>query len=398
MKIAIYYMHYEALGHTTRIKNIFNLIDRKDVEVLVIQDGKSQDFLNYNFKVKNFPFPSAGREMFHGKRMDLSIPIIKKRLQFLKKELKEFMPDVFITEFFPFGRKLFSIEMAALLESLKEINPNVKIYASIGYPYLENDKVLKFAKYYDKILIHCPKNLDFEYVKKAAMNINEEGIIYFYNKVFTALKDKIVYTNYITNKKKPLEKEKVRREFNIKKNQKLILVSRGGGVTDMGVITSAIKSAEMLGAKFFFVIVYGPSSTLEEEEIFYNMAKGKTNIKLIRFRENFLDLLNACDVSVSMAGYNTSLETLWLGKKAILIPRSIRKGSKEPGYARFEQYYRAIMLENEIKSKVILPKELNPEILAELIRDKVKENNRIIANQKWFDSEGIIRREILFNP
>lgn len=365
MKIAIYYSHIGTLGHCVRSLNIARYLKDKGAQVLVLQGGRIQKFLNTKgLDILNLPYPLYSgldyheKFYFEKKRID-----IRKRLKFMRDALLEFKPDVFITETFPFGRSEGKYEPYPLLIYLKREIPSVKIYASVGYPIFDTDKqqeiqdIIRFSSIYDSLFIHTPL-IEAEYARRVIPKKEKKN----YEKVFNRLKGKIFFTNYIIEKKIQKNKKTIRKELGLT-HEKLILINRGSGVVYPDIIEKSILSAKYLD-DYFFLISAGPSSSSEEVTFFKKLSKKIKNLRLFVFLPNFLDYLNACDVSISMCGYNTSAQLLYLKKRAILVPYLLEG----------EQRYRARILHDALGNSILYYNKLTPEQIVNEIKYQLNKN------------------------
>jgi len=50
------------------------------------------------------------------------------------------------------------------------------------------------------------------------------------------------------------------------------------------------------------------------------VSKRIKNVKIVRYLPNLEDYLYASDLSINMAGYNTTVRLLWLKKQSIIVP------------------------------------------------------------------------------
>ena len=78
-----------------------------------------------------------------------------------------------------------------------------------------------------------------------------------------------------------------------------------------------------------------------------------------RVREDFTTLLRNCAVSVSQAGYNTTMEILDAGARAVLVPFA--------GGTETEQTLRATLLAENERLQVVAESALTPAALAAAI-------------------------------
>jgi len=387
VRIAIYYNHLETLGHTTRALSIVEALKHKfqDAEIIIFQGGKNQDFFwNNKFRVINLPDPLFDKKWFDKEDKiqkqksrkffapAFNVQKTKNRMKFMLNQLIAFNPDVFIVEFFPFGRHLEQFEIIPILEILKK--RNTRIVSCVGYPILPGKikKLLEFANYFDKIFIHCPKEIDLNYIKKYFKN--KPDMIQLYEETFSKL-PQVEFTGYNLP---PLPKKSIqetREELHLT-NEKLILISRGGGAIFDSLIIKGILTKKFLDDNTFLVIITGPATTDKELEVFQKLANNK-KIKIIKFTEDFLSYVRAADVHVCMSGYNTSIQNLYFNKRTIIIPKKDKDTDAE-------QFYRAEMLKELINASIIELDNLTPQILAQGINTKLNEPEPSLQ-QDWFN-------------
>jgi predicted glycosyltransferase len=105
-------------------------------------------------------------------------------------------------------------------------------------------------------------------------------------------------------------------------DQPLVLVSVGGGRIGGAVLDAAIGAAALLQRELphDFRIFTGPFLPEEDFAKLQAKAAGQENVVLGRFTSNLLGHMQAADLSVSLAGYNTTMNVLRADVPAILVP------------------------------------------------------------------------------
>jgi predicted glycosyltransferase len=294
------------------------------------------------------------------------------------KELKRIKADIFITEFFPFGRWECKYEVMPIIEWLRQ--RKVKIYCCLSYPYFiqsqdDISELLEITKFYDKIFIHTACNLDLNYV---ANNIYLEKRISksSFISVFEYLKPKIFFTGYIL----PIDNLT---NLNHVVNEQLILVHRGSGTIFPKLITSSILASEFLDKSFKLLVIAGPATTASEMNFFKGLIKQRKldNVCLRKYIPNLFDYLKMCGISINTVG-GTAHELLYLRKKAILVPFC-----GYPNRRRTDQICRAKMLEDYIDASILDYDSLTPERLAREIMKKINTSSYQKykdVDEKWF--------------
>ncbi|MFB3918594.1 MAG: glycosyltransferase [Candidatus Velamenicoccus archaeovorus] len=374
IKILLYYTHKESLGHTSRITTLadaFASFGRGLFEVYLLQAGVPQ----HTFRPKpgitkiDVPYPFYSKAQF--KNLPADIRNIGLRADFILDKTKDIMPDVFMTEYFPFGRSECFLELSEAFLFLKK--QRKKILATIGYPYITLDVIknvprfFKEMRFYDKIFIHTPENFEYPYFLELVPDKERRDL---YASIFASLKEKIIHTGYIlprcTEGAGHPAAERLMKRWK-KSKRKKILVSRGGGTTCPKIIASAILAKRYLGDDAAMLLSAGPASGRKEMEFFEALVRkhGIKHTSVVPYVPHFADCLGACDVSVSLAGYNTSVQLLRLGKKCIIAPYTVLAKS---GWIN-DQTPRARLLEKHLNARLFDYDGLRSETLAGAIKD-----------------------------
>src|SRR3990167_5695234 len=106
MRVLLYYNHEQTLGHSNRTIALACQLKQDGHETLVINGGQPQDFLSYfNVNIRVLPSPKTGRKNFYAKNSYvIGEDGLTQRINAFRTIIDEFNPDIFVTEFFPFGR------------------------------------------------------------------------------------------------------------------------------------------------------------------------------------------------------------------------------------------------------------------------------------------------------
>ncbi len=166
---------------------------------------------------------------------------------------------------------------------------------------------------------------------------------------------KLIPCGYIRFEQAMRPPEAVRRELGTD-DLPLVLVTVGGGGDGFHILKICLEMVSALPVErrpFHTLVVTGPlMSHRQRRQVRSLCPAGKVTV--LEFTPDLLSYMNAADVVVSMAGYNTVAELLSLRKRAILIPRM---------HTRAEQRIRAEHLVRRGLVHVIRPDELTPERL-----------------------------------
>jgi len=136
----------------------------------------------------------------------------------------------------------------------------------------------------------------------------------------------------------------------------VVLVTAGGGGDGQFLMEAYLRSLELLSSPApYSVIVLGPLMDSCDKASLRSMAAARSDVEVIDHTVNLVPSLQAADLIVAMAGYNTCAEILANRKCAILVPRAA---------PRAEQRLRAALLARFGVARCLEPGEDLPQRLA----------------------------------
>lgn len=214
--------------------------------------------------------------------------------------LKDFQPDILITELYPFGRRSLAAEFQALLTSAKSMPRRPVVLASIRDILAPPSKPKKavqadamIATFYDAVLVHSDPTatrLDASWPVSQMLN------------------EKLRYTGYVAP---PAAQPHAQGA-----GQDEILVSAGGGSVGDALFETALQAAKLMPEKKWRLLV-GGSDAIDRISRFRDRHSPAA---IEPARPDFRQMLPRAAASVSMCGYNTALDLLQSGTPAVLIP------------------------------------------------------------------------------
>ncbi|MBF0510739.1 MAG: hypothetical protein HQL13_00250 [Candidatus Omnitrophica bacterium] len=394
MRILFHYTHKQTLGHTTRTHALVKSLCRHKAQVLLLQGGLPQPFVRFpkECKILDIPEPFDDRRSFQWHQPPVSAV---KRAQFILKTAADFCPDVFITEFFPFGRMPYIPELLPVLRFLRK--KNTRIIASIGYPLIIDLKRLsntKFAAlhqalfaFYETFLIHTPGDLETTYIQNS---IQSPILAQSYALFMKKLKKKIIYTGYVFPEKMMTKGTKI--SIKNKKNP-TIIISRGGGSVYPKLITKAIEAQRLLDNNCKTIIACGPATTPKEMALFKACLKQKDRprVVLTDHINNLDDVLKTCSVSVSLCGYNTSVQLMRFGTPSVIVPYKNNLSSASTN----DQIARSKLLVEHFSSICLDHQNLTAKSLALAIKEQLRSPRPQPAPEKWFNGAEACTRYVM---
>jgi predicted glycosyltransferase len=272
-----------------------------------------------------------------------------------------FQPDVLITEFFPFGRHKLLFELLPLLDHIKTNFPQTKIVSSVrdivGRTDLEREENLianLTSKYFDLVLCHSDEN--FHRIEESFSQID-------------SLDCQIKYTGFVTQSiEEDLELTALDAK-NFPGDRPFIVVSIGGGRIGYELLENVILSSAQLASLIPHKIIIFTGPFLPESEFvkLQQLAEDKNNINLQRYTPNLVAYLKQASLSISLTGYNTTMNIMTAGVSALVVPI---------GHYNYdeEQLIRTKKLETLGIVDVVYPDELNVETLTRRICDRLSQS------------------------
>lgn len=394
MRVLFHYTHKQTLGHTTRSISLATALCRHGADVLLLQGGVPQPFIRFpkGCRVLDVPLPFDTRASFQS----VAVPVsAAKRAQFILKAATEFCPDVLITEFFPFGRLAYMPELLPTLRYLRK--KGTHIIASIGYPLLAELERLEDPKFanlyralfalYNTFLIHTPDRLENTYIQET---IQSPLLRRFYDGIMKDLKKKIVYTGYFFPEKIITGGMQLPA---IKNTASTVVISRGGGAVYPKLITLAIEAQRQLDNKIQSIIACGPATTSQEMALFQSCLKpqDKGRVFLADHLADLDDYLRTCLVSVSLCGYNTSVQLMRYGTPSVIIPYQNRLSKTSTN----DQVARAQLLQKHFSSVILDYDTMTAQSIANAINEQMASPRPAPAPADWFNGAEVAARLVV---
>lgn len=305
MKVMIVVTHLLGTGHLARALTLARAYLTAGDEVLVVSGGMPTPLLTRGDVPLDQlpPLRSDGVDFTRlrdAKGMEADAPYLAERREALLASLSRFGPNVLITELFPFGRRILSEEFTALLETANNTPSPPLICASIRDILAPPSKPSKAAyadevvtRYYDAVLVHSDPAL-------TPLELSWP--------VSDALRPLLHYTGFVAPPLAPPHPEGA--------GAGEVLVSAGGGDVGSHVYEAALAAAPLLSQRLR-LLVGGANAEASVADL---RTRAPANVQVERARPDFRQMLHHAAASVSLCGYNTSLDILQAGTPAVFIP------------------------------------------------------------------------------
>jgi predicted glycosyltransferase len=314
MKIAVYCQHVLGIGHFFRVLELCRAL-LVNHEVLLITGGEGVA-VPLPERLRRFELPAlmmdADFKGLYTTEAQSDVAQVKvRRREALMGLMQAERPDLLLIELYPFGRKAFRFELEPVLAAIQAGElPPCKVVCSLRDILVEKAdtaayeaRVLKQLQRFDAILVHGD----------AAVITLEE--------TFGAV-DRIdiplIYTGYISPRPAPRARTDERRRMGLTDADRLVVVSAGGGKVGDPLMRAAADAFQLMAADphLRMHLITGPYG---DKALFENLvARAGRRSTIQRFSDRFLQLLAAADLSVSMGGYNTTMNLL-----AAQVPRAL---------------------------------------------------------------------------
>jgi predicted glycosyltransferase len=165
----------------------------------------------------------------------------------------------------------------------------------------------------------------------------------------------------------------------LNKQTPFIVASVGGGRFGHELLESVAQASALLEDVIphhihMFTGPFSPDQVLEQMQA---IAAQRKNLTVERYTPNLLQYMQQADLSISMAGYNTTMNVLTTGVRSMLLPFT--------GNDDQEQRMRSERLEELGIVNVIQPQELEPERFAQKVLACLQTSPTTMA----FDVQGV---------
>jgi len=318
MKIACYCQHVLGIGHFHRSLEICKALAACHETVMILG---GPDVILPESAVRFLQLPGLKMDADfsqllpckEGEKLD---QVKHNRKQQLFDFFTSFQPDVFLIELYPFGRKAFRFELDPILDGIGsgKLDPCLRL-CSLRDILVEKKDKLKFEtrvltrlnSSFDGLLIHS----DPEFIPLHKTFDSTESITIPYR-----------YTGFITpSPPKNTAGNAIRNDLGLSDQDKLIVASIGGGNVGAELLTATAEAALLLNQDQQNIHVHLFTGMYSDQGLQDALKQTlSSNITIHSFCSNFPDWLEAADLSISMAGYNTCMNLLSAGIPALLYP------------------------------------------------------------------------------
>jgi predicted glycosyltransferase len=285
------------------------------------------------------------------------------RQQMLAQLFLNERPDVFLVELYPFGRKAFRFELDPVLSLIRQDEGRqCRVVCSLRDILVEKKDAAAYEtrvvdtlnRYFDGVLIHSDPRLIRLDSSFSTMD---------------RIRIPVVYTGFVTPLPDPAAVAGVKQALGMTLDQPLVVVSVGGGNVGAPLLRAAVLAHSRLvdPGRVKMMVLTGPyMDRAVVDEIHSLVHEG---IRVEPFWADFISLLAAADLSISMAGYNTCMNLVAAGVPSLVWPFDQNR----------EQRTRAGMLADFADMTLLEPDHLESGVLAAMIQERLTAGNKKIV-------------------
>ncbi|MBF2003498.1 MAG: hypothetical protein IGS38_22590 [Synechococcales cyanobacterium M58_A2018_015] len=362
MKKVMFYCQYLAgMGHLVRSTEIIRSLVN-EFQVCFVNGGQPIPDFEMPAAVQQVHLPPIREENGQLESVDpsQSIRAVKEqRKQKLLEAFEQFQPDGLMIECFPFSKHKLKFELIPLLDRAKApqsaTQPAPKIICSLRDLIMTQTRSAEMwarrhrhvceliDQYFDLVLVHgdpTVQRLDeqFPYVDQLACEV--------------------YYTGYVAQsppRQTPLSPE----DAAALQSPAMIVASAGGGRFGYELLHAVVKASAILEPEIphRFYLFTGPFMPEEQVTALQAAAVGNPNLVIRRYTPHLLNYLQHADLSISLGGYNTTMNILRTGVRSLIFPAA---SEEQTG----EQTLRAEKLAQQGVLDLLTNDDLQPERLA----------------------------------
>jgi predicted glycosyltransferase len=347
-RVFIWVQHLLGIGHLMRAAHIARHLSRQGWAVSLASGGAPLDHLDAGAaRLLQLP-PIRTVDATFSRLVDGEGRAVDDRFKAARRDLLLEMftaaaPDILVMEHFPFGRRQFRFELGPLLIAAAQRRVRPLVYCSVRdilvarKPEREAETAAAVSEVFDRVLVHGDPAL-----------VGLDASFGLADRIAA----KLAYTGYVGG-----ANAGPRPAAGAGENE--IVVSAGGGAVGTRLSAVAIDAAKTMPHVRRWRILVGAGAG---PRILRKLGADAPDwVTVEPARPDFRALLARCAVSISQAGYNTAVDVLASGARAIFVPFAEARET--------EQALRAERLARRGLGRVLPDESLTPGRLATMVAD-----------------------------
>ncbi len=359
IRLMIYAQDGLGLGHMRRTTSIAAEFIKlqPDAVVLTVEDSPLGNFFRTSPNHDYVKLPSI-KKVRPGDWRAVNLPLRFEDIRALREQLirsvaLNFRPDILLVDHMPHGAMG---ELRPALEALRRIVPEARLVLGLR-DIIDAPEVVRrrwqvegayeaMQRFYDLVLVYGSRDV-FDLADQYRL---PEGVA-----------RKVRYCGFLCTPALPRYAERIRAQYanGAKAGTKLVVAMAGGGADAYPMMRAVLDALPALQAKqrLALVMIVGPFMSSAERRDLQSRAAGLPAQVRITVSDP-LSYIDAADLVIARAGYNTTMEILRSSTPALLIPR--------PGPSA-EQRTRARLFRERGWVDALDPDDVSSDTLAEAI-------------------------------
>ena len=349
-RVFFYVQHLLGIGHLKRAATLARALAEAGLEVTLASGGLPvAGMAPPGVRLVQLP-PASAADMTFKKLLDesgreIDADWILRRTAATHAAFLACDPEVMVLELFPFGRWQMAFELQSLLELARKrarrpvvVCCSVRDLLSRKRAAREREIASMVERYIDHVMVHAdPSVIRLEQTFSLASRIAA----------------RIEYTGYVV--------DSLAEKGASSAGADEVIVSAGGGAVGEALLDAAMRARHLTSLKDRTWRVLAGNNLNHEAyaRLGQLAAKSGGGMVLERSRADFVTLLANCELSVSQAGYNTLMEAMSVGARAVVVPFA--------GAAETEQTLRALCFAERGLVEMLEESALTPAALAAAI-------------------------------
>ena len=355
-RIMMYAQDSYGLGHLRRTTNLANdlVMRRQDLSILLVVDSPVAPFFELRGRIDFVKLPTlvkVAAGVFKPGQLLANYDVVHTmRSTIIREVTRWFQPHVLLVDHMPGGANR---ELMPVLEMLRRDRLRTTMVLGlrdiiddpeVTCPLWQREGVYEtLEQYYDWVLIYGSPHV-FPTAEKY--------------RVPGPVSEKVLYCGYVCSLAPVKSPERVRAKLGLG-GEPLVMVMAGGGADAYRLMKTHLDAVDLLRGQMSFatLMVTGPFMPEAQRAALRKQAKS-LGVKFHRSVGDTLSHLNAADLVVSMAGYNTVSEILRFNKRAVIVPRAGPSA---------EQTMRAELVAQQGLARMLHPRDLSAARLADAL-------------------------------
>lgn len=305
-RILFYCQSSLGIGHTIRSLRIAEGLNRCfDVDFFnggeLIKDLQVPSGINMN----HLPAITSDAEFTSLLPADPALSLeeaFRKRRDMMLDSYERLSPEIVLVELYPFGRRQFNPELKPLLKYARSHGSRIVcsvrdiLVARKDQEAYETKVVDLMNRFFDLLLVHSDPTFQSLYDSFSRLG---------------DIQAEIAYTGYVVPEIK----------VDSASRSKTIIASIGGGRFGHELAEAVVRSAPLLAHRIpHDIILYtGPFCPDHVVDQLRELSHGQGNVRVERFTPDLHQKLANTDLSISMGGYNTTMNILATGVRAMMM-------------------------------------------------------------------------------